>query len=176
MAQRVSIGLSKSIANKIEQPQLRIKPVIENESSTAIVNKSSNDVDALVQTAASESENQEITLEQVKKLWPEIIAHLHREWPRVHNILKQISVNVVGDQIQLLASADHIQNAITERLIPLTHEARKILKNSDLSIGFDINIEEKKERSLYLIKDKFKFYNEKNPNLKFLVEQFGLEL
>ncbi len=60
----------------------------------------------------------------------------------------------------------------------LTKTARKILNNKNIKFTFNKEVlaVEDKPKKLFLVKDKFKHYVEKNENLNLLVKKFNLEI
>ena len=113
---------------------------------------------------------------QLNEKWPQIIEVLHESYPRDYNALKYLSFELNENQIILHVKSEHIKKSVEQRLLILTQEAQKILDNRNIRIGFELKKQEEKAPSLYLIKDKYKYYVEKNKKIEELVEKLGLDL
>jgi hypothetical protein len=78
----------------------------------------------------------------------------------------------------LQAKSEQVRKTIDERMSILTKTARKVLNNKNVRFTFNKEMAavEEKSKKLFLVKDKFKHYLEKNESLNKLVSQFNLEI
>jgi len=112
----------------------------------------------------------------VNDKWTEIISILKDKYPRVYNGIKKATFNLVDYNIVLHIKSEPLKKSIEEKLSIITKQAQKVLDNKNLRFVFEVKEIEKKEKSLYLAKDKYKHYVEKNKKIEELVQIFNLDL
>ena len=163
---------NKDKISPITQPSVRINPVIKSGSSHPIISTKKNSK----VTVEAEIGLAEISEKTINDKWAEIINILQNKYPRVYNGIKKATFTLVDDNIVLHVKSEPLKKSIEERLSIITKHAQKVLNNKNIHFVFEVKEVKNKEKSLYLAKDKYKFYLEKNKNIEKLVELFNLDL
>jgi len=112
----------------------------------------------------------------VNDKWPEIINVLKNKYPRVFNGIKKATFTLIDCNIVLHVKSEPLKKSIEERLSIITKHAQKVLDNKNIRFVFEVKEIKNKEKSLYLAKDKYQYYLEKNKNIEKLVDIFNLDL
>lgn len=117
-----------------------------------------------------------ISSEIIYNNWDKIVNVLKSKYPRVYNGVKTPNFDLHEEQIVLHVKSEQLKKSIDDRLALLTKQAQLILDNRKVKFVLEIKETPKEKKSLYLVKDKYNHYLEKNKNIEKLTQIFNLDL
>jgi DNA polymerase-3 subunit gamma/tau len=123
-----------------------------------------------------EKRTNEFTSEDLIDAWNKAAEKIKQNKPRLHSILK-MSKPVLGTNFEIRFSVgnDLQRDALIKEEKIVLSSLKEYLLNDEIKLNIEINKQEQTKKHLFTDTDKFKYLNEKNPNVAKIKTKLNLD-
>ncbi len=169
-----------------DKQEYQKKNEIKNSATNSISIKSALSGEASPKTQEPEKKQENKTKETIRKnpfsaedlitAWDKIATQIKQTKPRLHSILKMSKpVLNAGNEIKFNVSNDLQRDALIKEEKLIVPALKNYLQNDELTLLINIVPQTQTKKHLFTDVDKFKYLNEKNPNLAKIKNKLNLD-
>jgi DNA polymerase-3 subunit gamma/tau len=166
------VDIKQETQNKISS--ISIKSALKSEPAVTQNGTQQNEAEIL-EEPQSEKLNSDFSQDQLSGVWESYTESIKTEKPRLYHILKASQAQKRdGGKIGIILKNSMQKEAVDKIYSELMSYISERLKNENLELEISI-VEGEQKTQLYTDNDKYKYLNEKNPNLNTFKQKFGLD-
>ncbi len=179
--------MQKTGKTEEEKPEYQKKTEIKNNTSTISI-KSALSGKPSPKKQAEEIEKQEEKIQEKEKktgtftaedlidAWNKTADKIKQTKPRLHSILKMSKpVLAANFEIKFNVGNDLQRDALIKEEKMLLSSLKELLQNDEIKFNIGISKQEQSKKHLFTDADKFKYLNEKNPNVAKIKTKLNLD-
>lgn len=178
--------IQKSTKTEEEKPEYQKKTEVKNSTSTISIKsalsgkptpkKQVENIEPKEKIQEKEKISNTFTAEELIDAWNKIALNIKQTKPRLHSILKMSKPVLDTDfKIKFNVGNDLQRDALIKEEKMLLSSLKEYLKNDEIKINIEITKQTQNKKHLFTDTDKFKYLNEKNPNLSKMKSKLNLD-
>ncbi len=162
----------KAKIQKIEQPSVRIKTVLQNKGVSP--KPAENKIVSSESEPATSTGNKALTEAALKERWHLVYESFKKSSFRISNILKNAKTSVADNLITLTVHSEHIAQTLEQSRAETLKVIREVFENNNINMVLKVEKGQSNHPSLTLSKDKMTHYIQKNKDFDTLITKLNL--